>query len=234
MLKLKLTTLDGLPAEVAKEYKKDGDVYILDTDVQFEDVTPIKNALAQEKQARKDATQKVQVLEGQIVDLQARSKPAGEIEEAYKTKLEKAGKDHDDATKALRDQINTLLVDNEAQRIAAEVSESPELLLPFIRKRLVVAEEDGKFLTRVLTADGKASALSLNELKTEIVADKQFAPLITASKASGGGANGNKMPPGGKAFKDMTESEKVTLYRANPAQFDRMAAEAGHPVKKPA
>lgn len=227
MLKLKLTTLDGLSADVAKEYKKEGDEYVLDTDVKFEDVTGLKNALAQEKQHRKQATEKVTTLEQEKATLEARAGSAGDLEKSWQKKL--TDKEAEFKTQLTnRDaQLRAVLVDNTALQLAQEISTSPDLILPHIKARLTMEEVDGKMLTRVLDGEGKMSAASVGELKNEIVADKRFASIITASKASGGGAQGAKSgsSAGGKKYADMSEAERSTLYRENKPEFDRLRAE---------
>lgn len=227
MLKFKLTKDEhGALADGFKtEYKLEGEVYVLDTDVKFEDVTPLKNALVQEKQARKLATEKNATLESQITDLTARAGTATDLEKSWKEKLETASKAAEEKRKGLDNQIRRLLVDNVATSMASEISTTPNVLLPHIQKRLTIEEVDGEYVTRVLTPDGKASALSANELKAEFLANKDFAPIITASKASGGGANGNKGPASGKSFKEMNEAERTHLFKTDRAAFDKGAAE---------
>lgn len=232
MLKLKIdkTAHTALPADIQKEYKAEGDGFVLDTDVAFEDVTPLKNALAQEKEHRKKATEKVKELETNVATLtdekeklEARAKPAGDLEKSWQAKLEKLEAAAKERETALSKQLNTMLVDNVALQMATEISSAPELILPHIKARLAVEEQDGKMLTRVLDSEGKASALSVKELQAEMVASKQFAPIITASKASGGGAQGGKGGAGGKAFKDMNEAERTELFRTNRPEFDRQS-----------
>lgn len=237
MLKIKLTKDEhaGLPTDFQKEYKADGDNFVLDTDVAFEDVTPLKNALTAEKKHRKEATEKVAALETSIASLtaeketlEARALKPGDLEKSYQQKIEKLTADAKAREGTLNGQLKTLLVDNVAQSLANEISVSPDLILPHILKRLTVEEQDGKFLTRVLDSDGKASALSANELKAELLADARFAPIVKASNASGGGAQGSKAPPAGgtKDFKSMSEGEKTALFKSNPTEFRRLAQSA--------
>jgi hypothetical protein len=233
MLKLKLdkTTHATLPLEIQKEYKADGDGFILDTDVVFEDTTGLKSALEKERKERKEAKERVGTLESEVSSLvsekeklELRAKPAGDLEKSWQAKLDKEKAEFKAKEEGLTGQLRGLLVDNVATQMAAEVSTAPGLIIPHIQKRLSIEQVDGKFITRVLDGEGKASALSVNELKSEFLANKDFAPIIKASNASGGGASGGKLPPGGKAIKDMTEPEKVAAYRANPVAFDRQAA----------
>lgn len=227
MLKLTLTKAEHatLTAPLQAEYKADGDNFVLDTDVKFEDTTGLKNALAQEKAERKKLGTDKQVLEGQIADLTTRAGTATELETAWKKKLEDAKVQHDSATKGLNDQIRKLLIDGVAQQMAAEISTSPTLMAPAIKARLTVEQVEGEYVTRVLTPDGKASATSVKELGEEFRANKEFAPIIQASKASGGGANGNKGQVGDKPFAEMNEQERTSLFRTDRPKFDRLSAE---------
>jgi hypothetical protein len=227
MLKLKLTAAEHatLADPFKPEYKQEGDVFVLDTDVKFEDVKPLKNAFEQEKAERKKLATEKQVLEGQIADLNARAGSATDLEKAWQKKLEDAKKQHDEATKGLNGQIRELLVDNVAAQLANEISTTPSLLTPILKQRLTVEMVDGKYITRVLTPDGKASANSVKELGEEIRANKEYAPIIAASKASGGGANGNKAPVGDKPFAEMNEGERVALFKSDRSKFDRLASE---------
>lgn len=227
MLKLKLTTLEGLPADIAKEYKKDGDSYVLDTDVKYEDVTGLKSALDAEKRARKEATEKNTTYEEKISDLEKRAGSATDLEKSWQDKLTKKEQEFKQKLDAKDGQLREVLVDSEAIRIANEIAVpgGAELLLPHLTKRLTMEEVDGKMLVRVLDSEGKMTALSVKEFQSEVIADKKFASILVASKASGGGANGGQRPAGGKTYKDMTEAERSELARTNRPEFDRQRGE---------
>lgn len=236
MLKLKLTKAEkeALPATLQPEYKAEGDGFVLDTDVVFEDVSSLKNALVQEKAERKKLVTDKQVLEGQVADLTTRAGSATELEKSWAAKVEAAKKQHEEATQGLTKQLHTLLIDNVAGQMAAEISTSPTLMIPAIKQRLAVEVVDGAYVTRVLTPDGKPSATSVKELSEEFRANKEFAPIIQASKASGGGANGNKGPVGDKPFAEMNESERTGLFKSDRQKFDRLSAEFQANPHKPA
>ena len=75
-------------------------------------------------------------------------------------------------------QMKQIKVDEVAMRLAAELSEYPEAILPHVRTRLGMDRmEDGSFKTTVLT-DGKMSALTLDELKKEFATSPTLKPLI--------------------------------------------------------
>lgn len=103
--------------------------------------------------------------------------------------------------------LHTLLVDNEAQRLAADLAgDNAALILPHIKSRLAV--EEGK--TRVLDVSGKPSASSLEDLSKEFRSNKLFAPVIIGSKASGtGGAEDQNPGVRDDGFKPKTDTNPM-------------------------
>ena len=232
MLKINLdkAAFDALPAAMQAEYKLNATGgYTLDTDVPFEDVTGLKNALTQERAAHKTAKEQKAILDTQVATLneenttlKARALKPSELENAWKEKLDAVNKTAADRQAVLTKQIQTMLVDNVALQMATEIGTSPELLVPHIKARLSAAEEDGVWGTKVLDKEGKAAALSVKELRDEFVASPTFAPIIKGSQASGGGAAGGRVPAGGKDYGKMTEAERTALHQSNPAEFKRL------------
>lgn len=116
------------------------------------------------------------------------------LEKSWQSKL-------DIETGALKDQlsvsqsvISKMTSGSAAQSMANELAlqGSADVLLPHIQSRLKTEINDGKAITRVLDKDGKPSAMSLDDLKTEFGAMKAFAPILIGSKASGSGDGGVK------------------------------------------
>ena len=71
-------------------------------------------------------------------------------------------------------------------------------------------------VTRVLDKDGKPSAMTVEELAAEFVANKDFSAIITASKASGGAGKPSNNNGGGAP----NQSDKpADLASMNPAQL---------------
>lgn len=213
-LKAKLDTLEGVPADVAKEYKEvvDGDkkFYTLDVEGAFlydEDPGALKRAKDHEKKGRQDAEKKakdhegrIEALQNEIDEMRRGNIPKGDVE-----KLEKSWKDKlEGATSKFQAELTSRdrtiqyhLVDNIATRMANEISAAPDLILPHIKNRLSAELQEGQFVTRVLDKDGKPSALSIEELQKEISQDKRFSLIIKGSGASGGGASGGGKKPSG-------------------------------------
>lgn len=107
--------------------------------------------------------------------------------------------------KTLKDQIaeadgraRQAFLDKTVSEMAAELGgDSAGIFVPHLKSRLVVEAPDGVPLVRVLGKDGKASALSPEDLKSEFKADKLFAPVIQAGRASGSGTSGGQSSQGG-------------------------------------
>ena len=237
-MKRTLKTLDGLSEELKKLYKQDGDVYrlVLEDDDGDNDVGALKRAKEHEKQKRKEAEAELARLKKEKEDAEAadeadkakRKGDIGALEKSWQDKLARKEAELNAAADALRGQLRTLLVDNVAQSLASEISTAPELLLPHIKARLTVEEIDGKPVTRVLGSDGKPSALTIDDYKKEVLANKAFAPILTASKASGSGAS----KAGGSGGADLSAYKKADGstdwtkvaegYKSDPQLLDKL------------
>lgn len=216
--------LDGLPADVAKEYKEVDGKFVLD--IEGDSLDPLVNAKNHEKTARQQAEQKLQAAQDQLDEMRRGAIPKADVEAlegSWKSKLTEAQQKAKDRETKLVNQVHGLTIGSTAASIAAEISTAPDLLRPEIERRLAVEEtDDGRVIVRVKGADGKPSALTLDELKAEVKADKRFAPVIIGSNASGGGAggggNGGGMPQG-KAPHEMTSEERTEFYKRDPEGF---------------
>lgn len=171
-----------------------------------------KHRKAAEQKAREEAEQ--------------RAKDSGNIEALEKSWQKKLA-DREAELLAERDGLDAtvkeLTAGQTATTMASElaIQGSAKALLPHIRARLSTSYRDGKPVTVVLDSEGKPSAMTLDELKTEIQNDPAFAPLIVGSRASGaGGSSGN--PAGGSnvikraELDKMTPKEKAVFYSKNP------------------
>jgi hypothetical protein len=244
VLKSRLTKaeFDALPDALKEYYKAEGDVYLLQSD----DAAELRAAKDREAEARRDAEAerdrlKAEKAEAERVAREAadeaareRAKKDGDIsalETSWQAKVDAAKNEGKAEADKLRNMLTDLLVDKEALRIANEISTSPKLIEPHIRKRLKAELDGDKPKTRVLDAAGEPSALSLEELQQEFVANADFAAIIKGSDASGGGANG-KHSGGGAATKkisEMNQAERVALHKANPEAFRIKAKAEGLP-----
>lgn len=158
----------------------------------------------------------------------ARPKPGQEdaVEQqraSFETKIQKLKDDYAKERDGLMSHLSKVHRDDVATRLASEISDTPELLAPFILNRLQFELGASGPETRVLDADGKLSASTVEELREEFKTNAKFAALVRGPASSGGGAQNT--PPGASGPKkpeEYTEAERVALHRTNPAEFQRL------------
>lgn len=224
-LKAVLDSLEGLAPEFAKEYKQGSDGrYYLDIDGidEHPDIGALKRAKDYEKAERQKLSAKLKEVQASLEALTEErdnilkgALPKADVEkleESWKQKLAKREQELTEQINNLNGHLQRILVDNVAQQIATEISKAPALLLPHIKQRLKVDFVDGKPVTKVLDEDGSISALSIEDLKKEMVANPIYAPIIIGSKASGGGAEGGQR--GGALG-----TRKLDYAKATPAEI---------------
>lgn len=237
MLKQKIdkAAFDALKPDVQAEYKvnpSNAAEYVLDTEEAREAI-----AARDREKARADALQaqidginekltKAEKDKQDLADEAARKKgDTTALDASWQKKLDDANAAADVKITKLNDQLKALLVKAEARKLAAEISTVPDLLAPAIEARLSADLTGDLPITRVLDAAGKPSASSIDELRKEFVANPNYAAIIKANDASGGGAGGGSGGGGapGKKFSQLTETERVALSRANPAEYKRLS-----------
>lgn len=204
MLKFKIdkATYDALSDEQKAIYAETGDGYQMQIEG-LPDVTGLEakvNELLGEKKSEAEKRRAAELAAQQAADEKARS--AGDVtalENSWRQKLTEQEQRFQSEIQGLTGSLNTLLVDNVANSLAASLAgEAAPVMLPHIKSRLAVEMQDGKPVTRVLDASGKPSALTVDELGAEFTGNKAFAGVIIGSKASGtGGAGGADKPAGG-------------------------------------
>jgi hypothetical protein len=241
-LKFKLDSLEGLDEATQKLYVKSGDKYVLAVDgVQEGDVTGLKTQVEKLLGEKKDIEKKLADIETKQREAEEAARTAAEdaakkagnvaaLEQSWREKMDKAVADAKAESKAtiekMQASLSRLLRTNVANEIATKIGlkGSESVLAKLILDRIGYEEEGGDYKTVVLDANGKRSALSIDELMTEVKADKAYAPLINGSSASGGGAGGGDGKGGGaaKKFSEMSERERTDLYRKNPAEYRKL------------
>ncbi len=237
--KIDKATFDALPADVQKEYKAEGMDYVLDVEGGIEDPAELKRAKDREKQRadeekkRADALQKEKddAAAANGDDATAAARKAGDIatlEKAWKKKEDDAKAAGDKQAETLRASLQRTLIDGTAASMAAALSAPPNVLVPHIKSRLSIDFTGPEPVLRVVGADGKPTALTVEELQQEFVANADFAAIITGSKANGGGAPGGKQGGGGasKKLSEMNDAERTAYAKANPTAFEKEAAAA--------
>jgi len=191
------------------EYIEDGDGYRLDVDGE-EDTGALKRAKDRESQLRKDAEAKLREAQEQLDALgndDARKKgDVATLEKSWQAKLDAEAAAHKATKEKFQGVFKKNLVDAKATEIATKISKVPSLLARVIKDRLTVDFDGDEPTTRVLDANGQPSALTLEDLQKELVANADYADIIIASKSSGGAGKtkqggGAPANPGGNADK---------------------------------
>lgn len=191
-------TWEKLGDDMKPLYKKKGDDYVLDVEGDNDggegSAEELRRALDRVREDLKEVkkenkTLKDQLEEGSTLD----AKKRGDIETLEKSWKDKLTAKETELTEKLsaKDKfIRDSMLDSAAKDVAA-IAKSPTLLMPHVKSRLDVDLSGDVPVVRVLDANGKPSAASLEDLKKEFVANKDFSDIIVASKASGGAAKNN-------------------------------------------
>jgi predicted RNase H-like nuclease (RuvC/YqgF family) len=221
-LKKKLTADEWkkLAKDLQGEYTADGDDYILDLDGDDDDdddtIGELRRAHDREKADNKKLKRDLREMQAKLKkfeddesdpETRRRRDDVTKLETEWQEKIEAAKTEGEERARKLREKTRTNLINGTANGLAAEISTMPKLLAKEIRERLVVDfDDDDEPTLVVLGKNGKPSDMSLEQLKKEFVANKDFAAIIIGSKASGGGAprSSPDIKPGGSGASDKT------------------------------
>lgn len=217
MLKLEADNLDAIDEPLRSLYEeKDGKFRLKVEGIPDADGLKKKNneLLDELKGYKRAQKEKEDALAKEREELLAKSGDVEALRKSYDEKMTKITTDYSTREQNYQQQLQKLTVGQTATTLAAELAipGSAPVLLPHIQARLSMEIRDGVPVTVVLGQDGKPSALTIDDLKSELTANQAFAPIIAASKAAGGGASGSGNG-GGAAKKAVTRS-----------QFDQMNA----------
>lgn len=230
MLKYELENLDGVEESVKSLYEEKDGKYVLKIEgiPQPQNDDGLRKKVDELLAEKKAEQQKRKEAEEQAALEHARKKgDIDALEKSWQEKLTKREAELLEQSKALESQVYQLTVGQTASTLANElaVSGCSSVLLPHITGRLQVETVDGQVKVRVLDAQGKPSAATIDDLKKEFRDNPAFKPLIAASHASGGGANGAN-PGGGAAKKpsEMSLAERAEWQARDPAGFEQARA----------
>lgn len=152
--------------------------------------------LGETKAAKAKAKEEAEAARVAAEEAARKSGDVSALDKSWQEKYAKAEAEYGAKLTAAQQQLQTVLVDNVAQKAAMDIAvdaECAELLADKLRGSLGLAEVDGKMQTVVLDADGKRSALTVDELKKQLVA--KYPRLVKGNPA--GGAGGIPQPAGG-------------------------------------
>ena len=232
MLNYKVESLEGIDENLHSLYEQKDGAYFLKVSgvVSESDVDGLKasrDALLTEKkeaQRLKDEAEAERLrIEREALEESARQKGDWQaLEDSYKAKLAEKENEFSSREDTLRKQVYKLTVGDQALKMASEISKphAQGVLTRFIEERLTL-DESGN--VRVLDMQGKPSAMTIEDLKTEFKNNAMFQDIVVVNNASGGGASGSGF--GGGATKnpnEMTERERTDLYRSDIEAYRRI------------
>lgn len=247
-LKLVIDKLEDVPEAVRGEYEHDekSGKYKLKVEG-IEDTSGLKSALEKERSDRKALEKKIKQWEALGKSPEEIAELSQQHEEEQRAKLEKKGEydkmlqqvqdQHKKTTDALTARTNSLmgyiqstLVEGEAARAIAEHKGSINILLPHVKARTKVVEEDGQFRVVVVNEKGdprvnaEGKPLAISDLVTEMKQDKEFGRAFEGTGQSGGGTppgGGGQPPAGGPGAKQrskMSHAEKSDFIREHGSE----------------
>ena len=231
-MKYKLTKaeFEALTEDQQKEYTLTGEDAVLkiegDGAPTLEAVTRAEDKLRIEKDHRKNAETARDAAEAASEKLRTDLEKAdgkGDREKliaTHKAEIEEIRAERVAEQTAAKAKDSAAMIKEVSEKFANDHFTTPSLLASPFGDRLSVEEIEGTQVIRVKGADGKASALSLDELKKEFLDNKEFSAIIKANPGSGGGA----LPGGGggaslKKLSEMTATEEAEFERTDPAGY---------------
>jgi len=210
-LPYKIEKLEDVSEGFRGEYKETDGGFILDVNgvVADDEVGGLKSALQKERSNAKTAAKEAERFKNEVSELRTErdelldssgtDAERQRIKDSYDRKIESAKRDHERENEQLsgrlksRDtMIERLTADNRAEAMASRLAvdnDSRPILKKLIRERLrVTIDDEAEDPTLViLDSKGKETELKIEDLETEILADKTFARLVTDTKGGGGG-----------------------------------------------
>ncbi|HCH8285042.1 TPA: hypothetical protein NNT57_004613 [Salmonella enterica] len=219
---------DKLPADIKTEYLVEGDGYKLDISGD-EDTGALKRAKDREKQLRQDAEDKLKEAQAELDRINgddARKKgDIATLEKSWQKKLDDQKAELEGKLTKRELALKKSLIEDEALKIATKISTAPALIMPHIKARLVADLDADVPTTKVLSADGKDSTMSLDDLTKEFIANKDFSAIIIAGKGSGGSTNKDQNRGGAPKTNTQGNDDTPNLSKMNPKDLAARIAE---------
>ncbi len=222
-LKFQVESLEGIDESVANLYTEQDGKFVLgieglpeDKSAEYEDRIQKMDAKVNELLGEKKEEAKKRKLAEEAARKEAEeaARSGGDIDALDKSWQEKYTKreqellgEYEPQVEKFKSLLHKSTVTADAMKLASEIAVqgSAEALLPHLTSRLAMEVKDDIAMTVVRGADGKPSALTIDDLKNEFISNPVFAPLIVGSKASGGGAAGSDSSGG--AAKTLSRSQ---------------------------
>lgn len=208
-------------------YEAKGDGYQLKVEgiPEPEDTSGLKQKVEELLNESKSAKQKAREAEQRAKqEAEQRAKEENDYKSLYESS-ESARSSALQELEEVRKSIAQEKTDSAAMKLAAELADgtNAELLSEFIKGR--IRYDDGK--VQVLDAAGNPTVSTVEDLKKEFQASGRYDALLRGSKAGGGGAAPSNGGGAAKKLSEMTDGERITLYREDPDKFRQLKESEG-------
>lgn len=174
-------------------------------------------ALLSEKRKAEEARQKA------VEEAARKSGDTEALEKSWQQKLEQKEAELNARIEENQKVISGLTVGQTATKLAAEVfGQNADLMMPHVTSRLTYETSDGAVKVRVLGADGKPTAGTVDDLKKEFIESQKFAPFVVGSRSNGPGGHGGGGGGTTKKFSEHTGEELKALREKDPQEYQRL------------
>lgn len=188
--KLNKEEFEKLSEAMKAEYEEKNGAYFAKIEDEDEALEALRLAKKNESDSHSATKARLKELQDKLDELTNEgSRKRGDVEaleNSWKEKFTKRETELLDENTKLRSGVSKSTRDSITGQIAAKISNTPTLMKRVLDERVSVEFIEGVATTRVLDATGKPSALTIEDLEKEILANKEYAPIIIASRASGG------------------------------------------------
>lgn len=215
-MKITKAEYDALPDSMKGLYKADGEGYVSTFKTAEEVEAEIKGlkennaALILEKQQAKKIADDEAAEKQRIAD-EAAAK-AGDVEalrKSYDAKIEELTTASETTINGLKKTVSDLTVGAAAKDLSAKLfGKNAGIAGHIVASRLTLEEKDGAHVVRVLGADGKPSAATVEDLEKEIRGNKDYASVLV-NPPSGGVDPNNPSPGNGGSTTNVTGSNPM-------------------------
>lgn len=240
-LPLVTDSLDAIPEAARGAYAERDGKFVLDAAI--EDTAGLKA-----KNAELIAKNKSLAARAAIIGERTPEEVAADLEFAAKQR-EKAAKDAGDfeslkaqlvtATKAEKEKLQARITQVEkklfdvlgssvAERAITAKNIKAKVLLPHVLPYIKIVEHDGEYAAQVVDdsgnpriADGQATPMTIEQLVDEFVANPDFAGIVPASGASGGGARNDGAHGGRGGMVIIPKDATPQVYRHMKADAEK-------------
>lgn len=221
--KISKEEFDKLPDVLKSEYKEKNGSYLADIEGDDEAVIALRQAKDNEKNEHAKTKETLKNLQDQLDalsgDKMRKDGDVAALDKSWKEKLTARETELNNQISSLQNVVVKSQRDSVLSALAAKLikPESHRLFKKSIEDRFNVEIGESGPVVRILDAHGKPSAMTIEDLEKEIIANKEYSPIVIGSRASGGVGDTPKklFGAGGTAYKD-SEGKPLNLATMDP------------------